>query len=62
MAQNIYNETQRIWKCFKIRMFLSGVKRLLRTTGVQIPTQIFWLPHEPPLGPPMALTKNCIDF
>jgi hypothetical protein len=30
--------------------FFSGVEDLLRTTGVQIPAQIFRLAHGPPLG------------
>jgi hypothetical protein len=44
----VYNDRPLFCRCFKIGIF-SGVKCLLRTTGVHIPTKMFGLPQGPPL-------------
>jgi hypothetical protein len=39
IIQSVYNETTLFWRCFEKRQtFFSGVKGLLHTTGVQIPS------------------------
>jgi hypothetical protein len=49
-TQGVYSETPWFIRCFKnMRIFL-GVKDLLPSTVVEIPSLIFRLPREPPLG------------